>query len=288
MVFRKIRIYSDMVMLQHTLFAMPFALSALFMAAGGFPGWHKLLWAAAAMAGARNGANALNRLIDADIDAQNTRTSGRHIPAGIVKKGEALLLVVFFFLLFILSAFMLNPLCAALLPIPAVIFILYSYTKRYTWMCHMVLGIAIGGAPVGAWLAVTGRLDISLIPAFVMGTGAALWVAGFDIIYALEDVEFDRSHRLYSIPASFGIKGALDFSAVFHFTSVVLFCALPIFTSLGAIYYIGISIISGLLYYEHRIVSPANLKLLETASYTINEIVGLVFLVFSCADIFVR
>lgn len=286
MVFKKIRIYGELVMFQHTLFAMPFALAAVFMASAGFPGWYKFVWVIAAMVGARNGANALNRLIDADIDAKNVRTSSRHIPSGIVKKKEALLIAIFCFLLFAVSAYMLNPLCVLLLPIPAALFVLYSFTKRFTYLCHFILGAAIGGAPVGAWLAVTGRLDFSLIPAFIMGGAAALWIAGFDIIYGTQDVEFDRENGLHSIPVKFGIKGALIISSISHVISAVLLFTLPLFVNLSWPYYAGMIIISGLLYYEHHIVSPGRLEAVKIASYGVNEIVGVVFLIFSCLGIF--
>lgn len=288
MVFKRIKIYGELVMFQHTLFALPFALVSVFMASGGFPGWYKLLFVMGAMVGARNGANALNRLIDADIDDKNIRTSKRHIPAGIVKRGEALLLCSACFLLFIVSAFMLNPICVILLPVPLVLFILYSYTKRFTWLCHLILGAAIGGAPVGAWLAVTGKLDLSLLPSFIIGTSAALWVAGFDVIYSTQDVEFDRENKLYSIPARFGVKNALKISTCFHIISIALLAVLPFFIKLGIIYYIGIFIISVLLYFEHSIVSPQHLESVKFSSYSINQIIGIVFFVFSTLDILMR
>lgn len=285
MVFKKLKIYGDLVMFQHTLFAMPFALSAFFISAGGFPGWYKFIWVLLAMIGARNGANALNRVVDSEIDKKNSRTAGRHMPAGIVKRKEVLILAFVCFGLFAVSAFMLNPLCAALLPIPAALFILYSYTKRFTWLCHLILGAAIGGAPLGAWLAVTGKLDYGIFPALILGAAAALWVAGFDIIYATQDLEFDKSQGLHSIPVKFGIKRALAISSVFHALASVLLFSMPLFAGLGVCYLVGAFIISCLLYYEHSIVSPEHLDSVKIASYSINEIVGVVFLVFTCLDI---
>jgi 4-hydroxybenzoate polyprenyltransferase len=288
MVFRRIRIYSDLVMFEHTLFALPYALSAVFMASGGRPSLGKLFWVTAAMVGARNGANALNRVVDADIDAKNRRTSGRHIPAGIVKKREAVALAAACFLLFLLAAYELNPVCFVLIPVPIALFILYSYTKRFTWMCHIILGISIGGAPVGAWLGVTGRIDISLLPSFIIGAAVALWIAGFDIIYGTQDIEFDRQNGLHSIPERFGIPGALRISTLFHVVSTLLLFILPQFVSLGVLYYTGMIIVSGLLFYEHMIVSPKHLQSVKIASYSVNQIIGVVFLVFSISDMLLR
>ena len=288
MVFKRLRVYGQLVMFEHTLFAMPFALAAVFMASSGVPRIDKLFWVILAMVGARNGANALNRLIDADIDSKNLRTATRHIPTGIVKKKEAFILTVICFIIFVFSAYMLNIICVILLPIPLAMFIAYSFTKRFTWLCHLILGITIGGAPVGAWLAVTGKLDFSLLPSFLMGGALALWIAGFDIIYSTQDVEFDHENHLHSIPITFGISKSLKISTLLHIVSVILLVLMPLFIKLGIIYYIGIIIISALLYYEHSIVSPDHLASVKIASYSINQIIGFVFLIFTVSDIIVR
>ncbi|KPU43040.1 4-hydroxybenzoate octaprenyltransferase [Oxobacter pfennigii] len=285
MVIKKLKTYADLVMFEHTLFALPYALAAVFMAYDGLPDLKTLFWVLCAMVGSRNGANALNRLVDAEIDGKNKRTAHRHIPSGLVKKKEVLLLTIFCFALFVFSAFMLNPVCVMLLPIPAALFIVYSYTKRFTWLCHLILGIAIGGAPVGAWLAVTGKVDLSLIPSFIMGASVALWIAGFDVIYATQDIEFDRKNKIHSIPARFGIVGALRISTGFHVISVILLLLLPVFVDLGIIYFIGIAIIAILLAYEHKIVSPNHLESVKIASYSVNQVIGVLFLVFSISDV---
>lgn len=288
MVLDKIKTYGNLVMFEHTLFALPYAISAVFMASNGLPDMNKLFWVLMAMVGARNGANALNRLVDADIDARNPRTASRHIPAGKVKKKEVFLLVVACFALFVFSAYKLSLICLMLLPIPLSLFIIYSFTKRFTWLCHLVLGTAIGGAPVGAWLAVTGRVDLSLLPSFIMGAAVALWIAGFDIIYGTQDVDFDKKNGLHSIPVKFGIPTALKISTMFHMISLMFLSILPIFVHLGIIYYTGLIVIGGLLIYEHSIVSPEHLSSVKIASYSVNQVIGVLFLVFSVSDILLR
>jgi 4-hydroxybenzoate polyprenyltransferase len=256
----------------------------MLIAADGMPKLSVFFWIGAAFLGARTGANAINRLIDKDIDAKNPRTANRHMPRGAVKKLEVIFITVISFALLSLAAFMLNPLCAMLLPVAIFLFLLYSYTKRFTWACHIVLGIISGGAPVGAWIAVTGK--ISWI-ALVLGAANALWVSGFDIIYGSQDVDFDRKEGLYSIPSVFGIKNALIISTLFHAAAVVILIYVYFIANMSWLYLIGLLIIMALLYKEHRIVSPNNLKDVNIASYSINQLVSIAFLVFSVADIFI-
>ncbi|TYP50358.1 UbiA-like polyprenyltransferase [Thermosediminibacter litoriperuensis] len=281
---RRLKTYGDLVMFSHTLFSLPFSLIAMFWAAGGFPPARVFFWAMVALFGARNGANALNRLVDRDIDAKNPRTAGRHIPMGIVKEYEAFIIVVFCFAALVLAAFELNPLCVKLLPVTIFLFLVYSYTKRFTWLCHVILGLACGGAPVGAWIAVTGQIQW---PAVVLGAAVMLWVAGFDIIYGSQDVDFDTSHGLHSIPVKFGIKNALKVSAAFHGISMGLLFYLYFLMNMGYLYLLGLVIISCFLYAEHKLVSPTNLKHVTIASYDINQIVSVVFFIFSTMDIFI-
>jgi 4-hydroxybenzoate polyprenyltransferase len=284
MVLQKLKTYGNLVMFSHTIFSLPFAFISMLIAADGMPKLSVFFWIGAAFLGARTGANAVNRLIDKDIDAKNPRTANRHMPRGAVKKLEVIFITVISFALLSLAAFMLNPLCAMMLPVAIFLFLLYSYTKRFTWACHIVLGIISGGAPVGAWIAVTGK--ISWI-ALVLGAANALWVSGFDIIYGSQDVDFDRKEGLYSIPSVFGIKNALIISTLFHAAAVVILIYVYFIANMSWLYLIGLLIIMALLYKEHRIVSPNNLKDVNIASYSINQLVSIAFLVFSVADIFI-
>jgi 4-hydroxybenzoate polyprenyltransferase len=278
----KIKSYGELVMFSHTLFSVPFGIISMFWAAGGFPSFGIFFWIMTALISARTAANALNRVIDKDIDARNPRTASRHLPKGLLKTSEVVLLICFCFLALVISAFMLNPLCVVLLPFPIFLFFIYSFSKRLTWTCHLILGVACGCAPLGAWIGVTG--NISWIP-LVLSTVVTLWVAGFDIIYATHDVEFDRDEGLFSIPAAFGIKKALIISAVFHGCAVILLFYLQTLTNMGMIYLIGVIITTGLLIYEHLLVSPDNLRNVTIASYSINQIVSVIMLVFTVADV---
>lgn len=285
MVFEKIRKYFELVMFSHTLFSLPFGLVAMFWAAGGLPSLQTFFWILVALVGARNGANALNRIIDRDIDARNPRTAQRHMPRGTVRMKEALLIAAVCFVLLTVAAFMLNPLCVLLLPLAAFLFFVYSFTKRFTWACHIVLGIICGGAPVGAWIAVTGRIGW---PSLVLGAVVTLWVAGFDIIYGTQDVDFDRDEGLYSIPAAFGIKAALKISTLFHIGVIALLIYLYYLMHMGWLYLTGLALIAMLLAAEHIMVRPSRLKSVKIASYGINQIVSVVFFSFTTLNIFVR
>lgn len=282
MVLQKIKTYGKLVMFSHTIFSFPFAFISMLIAADGMPKISVFFWIGVAFLGARTGANAVNRLIDKDIDAKNPRTAERHMPKGIVKSYEVIFITLVSFSLLALAAFMLNPLCVILLPAAIFLFIMYSYTKRFTWACHIVLGIISGGAPVGAWIAVTGK--ISWV-ALVMGAANALWVSGFDIIYGSQDVDFDREEGLYSIPAAFGIKNALIISSMFHIAAVIILIYIYFIANMSLVYLIGLTIIAGLLYKEHTMVSVNNLTNVNIASYNINQLVSIVFLVFSATDI---
>jgi len=186
MVLKKLKSYGELVMFSHTLFSLPFALIAMIWAANGLPSGVTIFWILIALAGARNGANALNRIVDKDIDKKNPRTANRHLPKGLVKDYEVWVIVSLCFLIFVFAAYKLNPLCFMLSPVALFLFIIYSYTKRFTWICHIILGITCGGAPVGAWIAVTGNFALTPI---ILGAIVTLWVAGFDIIYATQDIE---------------------------------------------------------------------------------------------------
>ncbi|WP_432408464.1 UbiA-like polyprenyltransferase [Wukongibacter sp. M2B1] len=284
MVFDRIKKYGELVMFSHTLFSLPFALIGMLWAAGGLPSSEIIIWILVALIGARNGANALNRLVDKEIDKKNPRTANRHMPRGVVKDFEVWGIIIFCFSIFTLAAYKLNPLCFKLTPLALFLFTIYSYTKRFTWACHIVLGIACAGAPVGAWLAVTGKFAL---PPFILGAVVVLWVAGFDIIYGTQDIEFDRRNGLFSIPARFGLKGGLLIARGSHITMILLLVALYFVMSMGLIYLIGIFISALLLALEHYIISPSNEKKMKIAAYNINQIVSPLILFFTVLDMFI-
>ncbi|GFZ32205.1 4-hydroxybenzoate octaprenyltransferase [Clostridium zeae] len=278
----KIHDYGILVMFSHTIFSLSFALISMLLASNGLPSPYKIFWILLAFMGARTGANAINRVIDAEIDAKNPRTATRQLPQGLMKKKEVILFVVGCFLLMVISAAMLNPLCLILSPIALFLMVIYSYTKRFTWACHLVLGITSAAAPVGAWLAITGK--ISWLPLF-MGAANTLWVAGFDIIYGAQDYDFDTANGIHSIPARFGVRNALHISTLFHGITLCLLVIVGILSSqLGFIYYIGLAIISILFIAEHKMVSPNNLTNVKIASYGINQIISITFLICGVID----
>ncbi|MCR4429929.1 MAG: putative 4-hydroxybenzoate polyprenyltransferase [Tepidanaerobacteraceae bacterium] len=281
MIFKKMRYVGEAIMFRHSIFSLPFAYIAAFAASEGAPKLYQLFWVTVALFGARNAANALNRVIDAEIDEKNPRTRYRHIPAGILSKKELLAFAAVCLSLLVLAAFMLNSLCVKLLPVAGFLLIFYSYTKRFTWACHLFLGLASSAAPVGSWIAVTGRIEY---PALLLGAVYGLWVAGFDIIYGTLDVDFDRRNGIHSIPADFGIKKALEISLGFHVVSILLLFWFWRLIHLGYLFLAGIAIVAFLLYYEHSIVSPTDLAHAKVASYNINEVVGITLLAFFLAD----
>lgn len=278
----KLHDYGVLVMFSHTIFSLSFALISMLLASKGLPSPYTIFWILIAFMGARTGANAINRVIDAEIDAKNPRTASRQLPQGLLKKKEVLIFVIICFIIMVVAAAMLNPLCLILSPIALFLMVIYSYTKRFTWACHLVLGITSAAAPVGAWLAVTGK--ITWLPLFI-GAANTLWVAGFDIIYGAQDYDFDTANGIHSIPERFGVKNALYISTLFHGITLILLIIVGILSSqLGVIYYIGLSIISILFVAEHKMVSPDNLNNVKIASYGINQIISIVFLVCGVID----
>lgn len=285
-VVKKVNDYGILVMFSHTMFSLSFALISMLLASKGRPSLHTVFWILVAFLGARTGANAINRVIDSEIDAKNPRTAMRQLPQGLLKKKEVIVFAAVCFLVMVIAAAMLNPLCVILSPIALFLMIIYSYTKRFTWACHLVLGVTSAAAPVGAWIAVTGQ--ISWLPLF-MGAANTLWVSGFDIIYGSQDYEFDTKNGIHSIPARFGVKNALRFAALFHGVTVILLVFVGILSSnLGVIYYIGLAIISILFIIEHRMVSPDNLTNVKIASYGINQIISITFLIFGLMAVIIK
>jgi 4-hydroxybenzoate polyprenyltransferase len=224
-------------------------------------------------------------VIDARIDAKNPRTASRQLPRGLLKTSEVIVFTAVCFLVMVIAAAMLNPICAILSPVALFLMIIYSYTKRFTWMCHLVLGVTSAAAPVGAWLAVTGK--ISWLPLF-MGAANTLWVAGFDIIYGSQDYDFDKKNGIHSIPVKFGVKNALHIAAFFHAVTLAILAFVGVLSSqLGIIYYVGLAVITVLFVIEHRMVSPDNLTNVKVASYSINQLISIVFLLCGVIDAFI-
>ena len=279
---KKVHDYGTLVMFSHTVFSLSFALISMLLVSNGLPSPYTILWILVAFMGARTGANAINRVIDAEIDAKNPRTLTRQLPQGLIKKKEVVVFSLCCFIVMVIAAAMLNPLCLMLSPIALFLLVIYSYTKRFTWACRLVLGITSAAAPVGAWLAVSGEL--AWLPLF-MGAANTLWVAGFDIIYGSQDYAFDTANGVHSMAARFGVKNALRIAAFFHAVTMGLLIIVGLLSQqLGVIYFIGLAIISILFVIEHRLISPENLANVKVASYSINQLVSIVFLICGVID----
>ena len=273
--------YGELTLFSHTIFSLPFGLLAMLWAADGLPSFRTCFWIIVALVSGRNAANAFNRIADRRLDQKNPRTSGRPLCDGRVSLKEATVLTLVCFFLFFLAAAMLNPLCLALSPLAACLFLFYSYTKRFTWLCHFILGTACGGAPLGAWMAVQGRVDF--LPLLLAAT-VCLWVAGFDILYATQDIDFDRQEGLHSLPARFGLQPALWSSAVCHLTALLCLLAVPLFHPSGLLFYVGVLVAGILIYLEHRRPDPADSRRMRFAAYHLNQLVSLVFFLFAGLD----
>ncbi|BES64448.1 putative 4-hydroxybenzoate polyprenyltransferase [Gottschalkiaceae bacterium SANA] len=277
----KIRQFGELVMFSHTLFSLPFAAVSMIWAAEGFPSARLVFWILIALFAGRNAANAINRVIDADYDKENPRTAGRQIPQGKVKKSEAIILTTVLLAIFVFAAYQLNFLCFVLSPLAIALFLLYSYTKRWTWACHLVLGAICAGAPVGAWIAVTGKLAL---PPLVLAAGVTFWIAGFDTLYGTQDIDFDKSVGLHSIPERFGLKNALIIAKIFHVFAWGFFFLAGAIGGIGWLYLVGMVVIAFLLSIEHHIVQPANHGIMNWASYHINQIVSILYLTMALLD----
>ncbi|HWR06211.1 UbiA-like polyprenyltransferase, partial [Sporomusa sp.] len=274
----KLKAHLDNIALSHSVFALPFAYMGAFLAAGGFPSGPDLLWITVAMVGARSAALALNNLIDLKYDRLHPRFTQRPMVTGIVKPWEAIVLIAGSLLLFLLAAAQLQPLCLTLWPLAIIPLVLYPYMKRFSWACHLVLGIALAGAPVGAWIAVRG--DVSPV-ALILGLSVAVWIAGFDVIYGCQDVEFDKAHGLHSMPVRFGLAGALRLSKLMHIVSIAGFIIVGNSLNLHSIYYVGVAVAAGVLIFQHLIVSPANLSKVTQKYFMRNGLVGITMFVFT-------
>lgn len=285
---RKIRIILEMIKFEHTVFALPFAFMGAIlgtvMLENRLPTWAEIGWISLAMFGARSAAMSLNRLIDKAIDLRNPRTEKRAIPAGLLKSAEVLLFIIVSFAMLFVAAANLAPIAVKLLPIAVVLLVLYSYTKRFTWLCHVVLGFTIGLSPLGGWIAVTGYLDLS---AWLLYLAVALWIAGFDIVYATQDFEFDRKAGLHSIPARFGLAGALWIARTFHIITAILFITLFWLTDLSWAYLVGTVIAIVILFYQHYLVRPNDLSRVQIAFFGMNGTLSVLLFLFTFVDLVV-
>jgi len=271
-------VFGRMIKFSHSVFALPFALASAAVAANGRVPWRELPWIVVAMIGARSAAMGFNRLADQAIDARNPRTAGRELPRGVLSRREVWLFVSLSALALVGAAAMLNPLCLLLSPVALLVVFGYSYTKRFTSLSHLVLGLALSIAPVGAWLAVRGRFDVA--PIF-LALAVLCWVAGFDTIYSCQDIDFDRREGLRSLPALLGIRRALIVSRVLHIAAVILLAALCTRAPLHPIYLAGVAAVALLLVYEHSLVSADDLSRVDAAFFTVNGWISVGYLVFT-------
>jgi 4-hydroxybenzoate polyprenyltransferase len=274
----KIADYFRLVKFSHSVFALPFAFTAAIIAAEGLPTLHQIFWITVAMIGGRSGAMGMNRIIDRKIDSLNPRTRDRELPRGVIKTSEAFTFTLVAFGFLVLAAYMLNPLCFKLSPLVLLVLFTYSYTKRFTWLCHIVLGIALSLAPLGAWIAVRGTFEYDILP---LSLAIMFWVAGFDTLYGLQDMDFDRKHNIYSIPSIFGIKTSLWIARIFHLITIGLLVSLVAIFHLSVIYLIGVAVAFALLLYEHLLVKPDDLSKLNMAFFNMNGYISITVFVFT-------
>jgi 4-hydroxybenzoate polyprenyltransferase len=273
--------FARLVKIEHTVFALPFAYVGAFLAVNGTPSGHDLLWITFAMVGARSLAMALNRLIDARIDARNPRTAGREIPSGQLSVVQVVVFCLASLALFLAAVWQLDPIVRWLWPIPVIGFVVYPYLKRYTWLCHFWLGAVDGLAPVGAWVAITGKLPWQ---SWMLGAAVAFWIAGFDFFYALFDEEIDRREGLHSIVTQFGVRGAFLGARLSHVATVACLVAVGLGLSVDVFYWLGVGAVALLLAYEHSLVRPGDLRRLDTAFFTMNGVISVVFAAFVILD----
>ena len=274
-----------MIKWEHSIFALPFALCGAMLAAGGMPTAAQLGWIVLCMVSARSAAMAFNRLADARIDRANPRTAKRAIPAGILSNRFVSVFVLTACAVFVISAAQLNRLTLYLSPVALAVVLLYSYTKRFTRWSHLVLGFALGIAPAAAWIGVRGSLDTRIL---ILTAAVTFWVGGFDVLYACQDIDFDRKYALNSIPQAFGIRRALFFSRTLHVVMLALLLSLVIAFGLGKLAVVGVFLVALLIFYEHSLVSADDLSRLNAAFFTMNVVISVVFFVFVAADLLVR
>jgi len=283
-VFDRIKTLLEMIKFSHTIFAFPFALMGVVLAAlasDKAPSVGQVFWICVAMVGARTAAMGLNRLIDAKIDAGNPRTADRHIPAGKISILEASLFILVALIVFFFSAWMLNPLCLKLAPVVVGFFVLYAYCKRFTHFAHVVLGLCLAAAPIGAWVALRGDLGW---PVISLGIAVLFWVSGFDIFYALQDYDYDVAHGLHSIPSRLGKEKSFFLVRIFHGIMLLFLLLVLPGSGLGWIYFSGVVVVAGLLVYEHLLVKPDDLSRLDAAFFNMNGYISVTIFVFTLVD----
>ncbi|MGE5809722.1 MAG: UbiA-like polyprenyltransferase [Nitrospirota bacterium] len=282
---KKIRIILEMIKFEHTIFALPFAFTGALLAARGIPSWGTILWITVAMVGARSAAMGFNRWADREIDAENPRTKTRAMPRKLVSPGQVIVFIAVSSAVLVFAAYNLNPLCFYLSPLALGIVFLYSYTKRFTFLAHAFLGLAISGAPLGAWIAVKGQFDAS---AFVLALAVLFWLLGFDVLYALQDIDFDRKSGLHSIPQRFGIGRSLWISRLSHAVTMAALFWLASLLSLGWYYVAGIIISLCLIVYEHTLVREGDLSKLDFAFFNMNGYISVTIFFFTLLDVLLR
>jgi 4-hydroxybenzoate polyprenyltransferase len=290
MFLKRLRLTLEMIRFEHSVFALPFALTGALLAfreSGAFvaSGWWTILWIVVAMVGARSAAMAFNRLVDAEIDGRNPRTKGRHIPAGLLSRGFGWGFTAVSVAVFLFASWELNPLCFHLAPVALMVVLSYSFTKRFTHFSHLVLGFALGIAPAAAWIAVRGSLDTRIL---WLTAAVTFWTAGFDIIYSCQDYEFDRESELFSIPRALGIGPALYVARALHLLMIFSLLMLVWQLQLGSLALAGVAAVSALLIYEHTLVKAGDLSRVNAAFFTMNGWVSVLFFVFWAADIFLH
>jgi 4-hydroxybenzoate polyprenyltransferase len=274
--------FARLVKIEHTVFALPFAYVGAFLAVGEVPSAAGLLWITIAMVGARSLAMALNRLIDAELDAHNPRTASRELPAGRLTRSQVLAFCTASLAVFLLAVWQLDPIVRWLWPIPVAAFVVYPYLKRFTWLAHLWLGAVDGLAPVGAWVALTGDLPWE---AWALGGAVACWVAGFDLFYSLLDLEVDRREGLHSWATRWEVSGAFSGARILHLLTVALLAAAGLGLGVGIWYWLGVAAVAGLLAYEHAIVSPNDLRRLDAAFFTVNGVISVLFSLFVLLEV---
>lgn len=267
-------LFARLVKVEHSVYALPFAYAGAFLAAAGLPTWRQLFWITAAMVGARSAAMALNRLIDSEADAHNPRTAARELPAGRLGRREVWVFTGVSVALLVVAAFELSYPCRFLWPIPLAAFVLYPYAKRFTWFCHYALGLTLGLAPAAAWVAVSGSLSPE---AWILFVAVGLWVGGFDVVYAIFDLDFDRANGLHSLPVVLGAAGALRVAAWSHVGTVVLLALVGVVAGLPAVYWVGLAVVAALLAWPHVDIARRGLPRVGMGFMTVNGAVGLLY-----------
>ena len=278
------RLFASLGKVEHTVFALPFAYIGAFLAVDGVPRAHDVLWITVAMVGARSLAMALNRLIDAGIDARNPRTAGRELPRGALRPWQVVVFSLASLTVFLVAVYQLAPLVRWVWPIPVAAFVVYPYLKRWSWLSHFWLGAVDGLAPLGAWAAITNDVPWE---AWALGGAVALWVAGFDLLYALFDLDIDRAQGLHSLPARFGVEAAFIGARACHVGTVALLAAAGFGLPVGALYWLGVAAVAVLLMYEHSLVSAVDRRRLDMAFFTMNGVISVTFFAFVLAEVLI-